>query len=74
MSLVACISRCPATTRWPMLVYLLAPTNRLSTDASASFTCRNSGSDSSRPSIKMIQQRVPTLPTPTTLRAMSATW
>ena len=72
MSLDACISRWPATTRWPWLLYLLAPTKRLRTDASASFTCRNSGSESSRPSIKTIQQRVPTLPTPTTLRAMSA--
>ncbi len=37
--------------------------------ASASFTCRNSGSDSSLPSMRTIQRRVPTLPTPTTLRA-----
>ncbi len=72
MSLDACISRWPATTRWPWLAYLLAPAKRLSTDASASLTCRNSGSEPSRPSIRTIQQRVPTLPTPTTLRAMSA--
>src|SRR6266568_5477239 len=72
MSLDSCISRWPATTRWPWLAYLLAPAKRLSTDSSASLTCRNSGSDPLRPSIKTIQQRVPTLPTPATLRAMSA--
>ena len=42
-----------------------------STEAWASFTCRNSGSSSSRPRSSTIQQRVPTLPTPTTLRARS---
>jgi hypothetical protein len=72
MSLDACIRRWPATTRWPSFVYLLVPTKRLSTDGAASFTCRNSGSLSLRPSISTIQQRVPTLPTPTTLRAMAA--
>src|SRR4029453_13058633 len=59
MSLLACINRCPATTRWPWLVYSLAPTNRLSTDVCASFTRRNSGSDSARPKIN-------TLPAPGT--------
>ena len=71
MSLAACISRWPATTRWPWLAYLLLPTNRSSTDSWASLACRNSGSWSSRPSSSRIQARVPTLPTPTTLRA---TW
>src|ERR1039457_6126744 len=72
MSLTACIRRWPATTRSPSLVNVLAPAQALSTDGWASLTCRNSGSVSSRPSISTIQHRVPTLPTPTTLRAMSA--
>ena len=41
------------------------------TDSSASFICRNRGSCSSRPSISSTQHCVPTLPTPTTLRALS---
>src|SRR5215469_13844528 len=71
MSLAACMRRWPATTRSPWLAYWLAPRYGLRTDACASLICRNSGSMSSRPSIRAIQQRVPTLPTPTTLRAMS---
>ena len=71
MSLAACISRWPSTTRWPWLANLLLPRNGSSTEASASLTCRNSGSSSSRPSISTIHARVPTLPTPTTLRAPS---
>ena len=39
--------------------------------ACASLACRNSGSASSRPNISTIHARVPTLPTPTTLRATS---
>jgi len=42
-----------------------------STDRCASLICRKSGSRSSRPSIRTIQARVPTLPTPTTLKAAS---
>ena len=44
MSLAACMSRCPATTRWPWLAYRLFPTKRSSTDSWASFAWRNSGS------------------------------
>ncbi len=40
MSLVACISRCPATTRSPWFSNSLGPRNSSSTDASASFICR----------------------------------
>ena len=43
------------------------------TEGSASLACSSSGSPPSRPSSRTIQQRVPTLPTPTTLRAMSTT-
>ena len=71
MSLVACISRCPVTTRSPWLENSLGPRNSSSTDASASFICRNSGSCPSRPISSAIHARVPTLPTPTTLRAKS---
>ena len=70
MSLAACIRRCPTTTRRPWWACSLLPTNRSSTDASASFDWRNSGSCSSRPTKRWIQARVPTLPTPTTLRAV----
>src|SRR5829696_1239440 len=41
MSLAACIRRCPATTRWPLLAYWLLPTNRSNTDSWASLACRN---------------------------------
>ena len=71
MSLVACIRRCPVTTRWPWFENSLGPRNSSSTDASASLICRNSGSWPSRPSSSAIHARVPTLPTPTTLRAKS---
>ena len=71
MSLAACIRRCPSTTRWPWLANSLLPRNGSSTEACASLACRNSGSSLSRPSMRMIQARVPTLPTPTTLRAAS---
>ena len=69
MSLVACMSRWPSTTRWPWLENRLAPRNGSSTDGWASLNWRNSGSSLSRPSRSMIHARVPTLPTPTTLRA-----
>ena len=69
------MSRCPCTTRWPSLRYRLrAPgsvTWSASTERSASFACSSSGSLSSRPVSSSTQLRVPTLPTPTTLRAMS---
>ena len=41
------------------------------TEAVASLAWRMSGSFSSRPSRTITKQRVPTLPTPTTLRAKS---
>ena len=44
MSLAACISRWPATTRCPWLENSLLDVNSSSTEASASFTCRNNGS------------------------------
>ena len=44
MSLAACISRWPATTRSPWLAYWLGPRNRSRTDAWASLTWRNRGS------------------------------
>src|SRR5262252_1954257 len=69
MSLDACIRRCPSTTRRPEFVYLLFPTYGLSTDAWASFAGKNRGSVPSRPVYRVIQARVPTLPTPTTFRA-----
>ncbi len=71
MSLAACISHWPSTTRSPWFPNSLAPTWGSSTEASASLACRKSGSCPSRPIIKSTQARVPTLPTPTTLRAMS---
>ena len=71
MSLSACIRCCPATTRSPWLGYRLRPHQAASTDGWASLACKNSGSVPSAPSISAIQARVPTLPTPTTLRA---TW
>ena len=60
--------RRPAGRDWR---YSLAPRNGSSTDASASLICRNSGSLPSRPISSPIHARVPTLPTPTTLRAKS---
>ena len=42
--------------------------------ALASLICRNSGSRASRPSSRATQAAVPTLPTPTTLRAESTSW
>ena len=66
MSLTACISRCPTTTRCPEFSNSLAPTNSSSTDGPACFACRNSGSTSSSPSSpssSSIHARVPTLPT-----------
>ena len=71
MSLAACISRWPTTTRSPWFENSLGPRNSSSTDASASFICKNSGSWPSRPISNAIYARVPTLPTPTTLRAKS---
>ena len=56
----------------PAFANRLRPRNGSSTEAWASLDCRNSGSCSSRPSSSTIQARVPTLPTPTTLRATSA--
>ena len=44
MSLGACISRWPVTTRSPWFENSLGPRNSSSTEASASFICRNSGS------------------------------
>ena len=61
--------RWPATTRSPPFSYSLAPTNSSITERCASLTCRNSGSRVSRPSSSATQAAVPTLPTPTTLRA-----
>ena len=54
-----------------MILELARRRNCSSTQASASFNCRNSGSWPSRPSSRAIHARVPTLPTPTTLRAKS---
>ena len=71
-SLAACMSRCPSTTRLPCWAYLLLPANGSSTDGRASLAWRNRGSPESRPIIRITHARVPTLPTPTTLRAMSA--
>src|SRR5262249_16638590 len=70
MSLSACIRCCPATTRSPWLVYWLRPQYSASTDGWASLACKNNGSTPSPASISTIQARVPTLPTPTTLRAI----
>ena len=67
----ACISRCPVHDPLAVVANSLGPRNSSSTDASASLICRNSGSLPSRPSSSAIQARVPTLPTPTTLRAKS---
>ena len=44
MSLTVCMSRWPTTTRCPQFSYSLGPTNSSSTDAPASFACRNNGS------------------------------
>lgn len=68
---MACMSRCPDTTRSPWFSYWPTPAYGASTDWSASLACSSSGSSSSLPSMSSTQQRVPTLPTPTTLRAMS---
>ena len=70
MSLLACMSRWPATTRAPWLAYWLFLVKRSRTDASASLACRNRTSSWLAPCRRMIQTRVPTLPTPTTLRAI----
>ena len=64
MSLAACVRRWPSTTRWPLFANSLRPRNGSSTDGCASLNWRNSGSWSSRPSMRQIQARVPTLPTP----------
>ena len=69
ISLWACIRCCPATTRSPSFLYWLRPANSARTDGWASLACRTSGSTPSAASISAIQARVPTLPTPTTLRA-----
>ena len=53
---------------------VLAPTNSSSTDGFASFAWRNNGSPSSLPINSRIHARVPTLPTPTTLRAAWTSW
>ena len=56
-------------------VVVLAPADELLEHRrSASLICRKSGSWPSRPSSSAIQARVPTLPTPTTLRAKSTSW
>ena len=68
MSLDACIRRWPATTRWPVWVLALADEpfqHRLL----GLLGLQEQRVRSSRPSIRAIQARVPTLPTPTTLRA-----
>jgi hypothetical protein len=70
MSLADCISRWPTITRCPWFGYSLLPAQGSSTDARASFTCRNSGSFSSAMN-SITEQFVPTLPTPTTLTARS---
>ena len=44
MSLTACISRCPATTRSPWFECLLLDVNRSSTEASACLICRKNRS------------------------------
>ena len=62
MSLAACVSRWPSTTRWPGFANALSPRNGSSTDACASLSCSSSGSASSRPSMSTIHARVPTLP------------
>ena len=71
MSGVACISCWPTTTRWAWL--RMPPAGRYGsrTEAVASLAWRISGSCSSRPCSTTMKQRVPTLPTPTTLRAKS---
>ena len=71
MSLAVCMSRCPSTTRWPWLANLLLPRKGSSTDASASLICKKRGSLPSLPIMSTTQARVPTLPTPTTFRALS---
>ena len=71
MSLAACEMRWPRTTRSPWLANSLAPRYGSSTEGCASLACSTSGSFPSRPTSRKIQARVPTLPTPTTLRAMS---
>ena len=72
MSLEACISHWPSTTRSPWFPNSLSPTSGSNmTEASASLACRKSGSCPSRPISSSTQARVPTLPTPTTLRAIS---
>ena len=72
MSLSACMRCWPATTRSPWFLYLLRPQYAANTDSCASLIWRNKGSvPSPPPSINAIQARVPTLPTPTTLRATS---
>ena len=55
MSLAACMSRWPATTRCPWLENALLVVNRSRTEASASLTCRRRG----EPLIAVEQQRDP---------------
>ena len=74
MSLLACISLWPVTTRRPWLANLLGFRNCSNTERSASFICSSSGSPLPDPTSSAIQARVPTLPTPTTLRAKSVSW
>ena len=74
MSLAACIIRWPCTTRSPGWRYLLFGRWSSRTERVASFTWRNSGSCWSRPCSSAMNERVPTLPTPTTLRATSTSW
>ncbi len=71
MSDTVCISRCPSTTRWPALGCGAGVRYASNADGPASLACKNNGSPRSRPTNSSIQQRVPTLPTPTTLWAMS---
>ena len=73
-SLTACMSPLPFNgTQRPSLSYL-DEERYFSSEASASFTCRMRGSSPAPPSSSAYQQREPTLPTPTTLRAASTSW
>ena len=64
-------SAAPGPRARPCCRYRLLGRWSSSTEAVASLTCRNSGSWPSRPWSSTIHARVPTLPTPTTLRATS---
>ena len=66
--------RWPSTTRRAGLSYAESVVWASSTDGCASFIWRISGSSPAPPSRSTIQHLVPTLPTPTTLRAASTRW